>query len=348
MTKCILRFVIHILCIFASMKTTVVILNWNGEKLLAKFLPSVVENSPEATVYVADNASTDGSVAFLKQYFPSVKIIQNLQNGGYAKGYNDALAFLEEDIFILLNNDVEVTRNWLTPILSCFENNPNTAAIQPKILAFKNPTYFEYAGAGGGFIDQLGYPFCRGRIFDTLEKDNGQYDDETDIFWASGACLAIRNKVFREVGQFDEDYFAHQEEIDLCWRIRNRGYAIKYIGKSSVYHLGGATLSAGNPKKVFYNFRNSLFNLVKNRAGFSVLFVLFLRLSLDGVAGIKFLLEGKPRLTWSVVESHISFYWLLRKMVRKRKQSAPKKIDSPIFSIVFDYFIKNKKNFRKL
>ena len=249
------------------MKIAVVILNWNGKDLLNKFLPSIIEYSEGAQIYVADNASTDDSVDFVIQNHPSVKIIQNQVNGGYAKGYNDALKTLSEDIYVLLNSDVEVTPNWLDPIISKFSKDNSIAAAQPKILDYKNKEYFEYAGAAGGYLDKLGYPFCRGRIFNTLEKDNGQYNDTTEIFWASGACLFVRANAFWEAGALDEDYFAHQEEIDLCWRIKAKGGKIIYDGSSEVFHVGGATLDSGSPEKTFYNFRNSLFNLLKNKKG---------------------------------------------------------------------------------
>ncbi|MFT7627904.1 MAG: GT2 family glycosyltransferase, partial [Ulvibacter sp.] len=217
------------------MNVAVVILNWNGKKLLQQFLPSVVKYSKEATVYVADNASTDDSISFISENFPTVKIIKNKSNGGYAKGYNDALRSLSEDIFVLVNSDVEVTENWLGPVLNEFKNDAKLVSAQPKILDFNNKDYFEYAGAAGGFIDKYGYPFCRGRIFDTLEKDEGQFDDVKEIFWATGACLFIRKSAFQEVDGFDEDFFAHQEEIDLCWRLLSKGGTIKYVGASSVF-----------------------------------------------------------------------------------------------------------------
>jgi len=263
-------------------KIAVVILNWNGKSLLEQFLPSVIAYSKEADIYMADNASTDNSVAFVQDNFPEVIIVQNNTNGGYAKGYNDALAEIEADIFCLLNSDVEVTQNWLQPIVSTFKTSIDIAAIQPKILDFKKKTHFEYAGAAGGFIDKFGYPYCRGRIFETLEKDIGQYDDTIPIFWASGACLFIKKEIFNQVHGFDEDFFAHQEEIDLCWRIQNEGYKIMYVGQSAVYHLGGATLNMMNPKKTFLNFRNSLFVLVKN-APQKIWFLLFFRLLLDKI-----------------------------------------------------------------
>lgn len=298
----------------------VVILNWNGKELLRQFLPDVIKFSPEATIYVADNASTDKSVSFVQENFPEVKLIINKINGGYAKGYNDALSKVGEDIFILLNSDVQVTPHWLDPICNIFKKRKEIAAIQPKILDYKNPEYFEYAGAAGGYIDQLGYPYCRGRIFDIIEKDEGQYNDETEIFWASGACLAIRRKVFYEVGGLDEDYFAHQEEIDLCWRLFNFGYRSLYTPNSVVYHVGGATLNSMNPRKTFYNFRNSLYNLVKNLPSSKLFVIVFVRMLLDGVAAFKFIFEGNSGHFTAVIKAHLNFYKQLPLLLRKRKK----------------------------
>lgn len=332
-----------------QLSTAVVILNWNGKNLLEQFLPSVTRFSPEATVYVADNASTDNSVAFVQQNYPQVKIILNKENGGYAKGYNDALKDLDEDIFVLLNSDVEVTENWLKPLLSVFLKEKNTAAIQPKILDLKNRQYFEYAGAAGGFIDKYAYPFCRGRIFDILEKDEGQYNDTRKIFWASGACLAIRKNIFFNSGGFDEDFFAHQEEIDLCWRINNLGYNIKYVGGSTIFHLGGGTLNSLNPRKTFFNFRNSLFSIVKNAPNKQFWLIICLRLILDGIAGCKFLLNGKPYHLIAIVKAHFSFYGNLRKMLAKRKETNNKIKDYyKIKSVVYAHFVKGKKYFKTL
>ncbi len=231
------------------MQIAIVILNWNGEVLLERYLPSVVRYSQGCDIYVADNASTDGSVTFLKQNYPNIKIIQNDQNGGFAKGYNDALQHVDADIVCLLNSDVEVTEGWLEPIVKVFHDYPKASIVQPKILDLLRKKHFEYAGAAGGFLDQLGYPFCRGRIFQSLEKDKGQYDDTLEIFWATGACMFIKKEVFHDLGGFDEDYFAHQEEVDLCWRAKNAGHKVYYSGQSHVYHLGGSTLSNMNPKK---------------------------------------------------------------------------------------------------
>ena len=331
------------------MKTAIVILNWNGKKLLEQFLPSVVNfSSQEAEVYVADNASTDDSIEFIKQNYPTVKIVKNSINGGYAKGYNDALQHINADIYCLVNSDIEVTKNWLTPILTTFKTAPNTAIIQPKILDFKDKSKFEYAGAGGGFIDLYGYPYCRGRIFNHLETDNGQFNDTTDIFWASGACLFIRSEVYHKLNGFDEDYFAHQEEIDLCWRAKNEGFNIKYVGNSTVYHVGGATLKAINPKKTYLNFRNSLLNVVKNVPRKWFLFVIFSRLILDGIAGVKFLTELKPQHTIAIVKAHFSFYANFFKFLGKRKKTQKKVDYNKHTSVVWQCYALGRTTFSKL
>lgn len=331
------------------MNVAVVILNWNGKKLLEQFLPFVISFSEkEAIIYVADNASTDDSVSFVKNNFPSVKIIQNKTNGGYAKGYNDALKNLTEDIFILLNSDVEVTPNWLTPIISEFKKDNNLVAAQPKILDYKNKSYFEYAGAAGGYIDQLGYPYCRGRIFNTIEKDEGQYDDITKIFWATGACLFVRKTAYNNVEGLDENFFTHQEEIDLCWRLQSQRGTIKYIGKSTVYHVGAATLSNYNSKKTFYNFRNSLIMLFKNVEGSKVWLLIFIRLILDGMAGVQFLLQGKWKHTIAIIKAHFSFYSLIPTYLKKRAKNTTQLKYYSIKSIVWNYFIRKNRTFKQL
>ena len=324
------------------MKIAVVILNWNGVKLLEQFLPSIVNYSPEADIYVADNASTDDSVAFVKTNFPSVQIIQNKSNLGFAEGYNEALKSVEAEIFALVNSDIEVTENWLKPILQTFENEPKTAIIQPKILDYKNKEYFEYAGAAGGFTDKYGYMFCRGRIFDTLEKDYGQYDDNCEIFWASGACFFIRSSVYRQLKGFDADFFAHQEEIDLCWRAFNKGLVIKYNSQSVIFHLGGATLQQGNPKKTFLNFRNSLLMMLKNLPKNQLFPVLFIRLILDGIAGIHFLFQGKFKHLLAIIKAHFAFYYLLPSSYKKREPFQAE-IYYKTKSIIFQYYIKGGK-----
>ena len=328
------------------MKIAVVILNWNGTKLLEQFLPSVVKYSPEADIYVADNASTDDSVAFVKANFPMVKIIENESNFGFAQGYNEALKHIDSEIYALVNSDIEVTENWLKPIIETFENEPKTAIIQPKILDFKRKEYFEYAGAAGGFMDKYGYMFCRGRVFETLEKDNGQYDDNCQIFWASGACFFIRSSVYKELKGFDADFFAHQEEIDLCWRAFNKGHIVKYNSKSVVYHVGGATLQQGNPMKTFLNFRNSLLMMLKNLPKNKLLPVLFVRLILDGIAGMQFLFQGKVKHFLAVLKAHFAFYYLFISFYKKREPFQIKNYFK-IKSIIFQYYIKGGKIFDK-
>jgi len=332
------------------LKIAIVILNWNGRALLEKFLPSVVIHSQnDAEIYVADNNSSDDSIAFLKKNYPGVKIIQNKINGGYAKGYNDALQHVDADVYALVNSDIEVSENWLKPIKKVFEENRNTAIVQPKLLDYKDKSKFEYAGAAGGFVDFMGYPFCRGRIFMNLEEDRQQYDDVSDIFWASGACFFIKSKIYHKLGGFDEQYFAHQEEIDLCWRVQNEGYTIKYTGMSKVYHVGGATLQESNPRKTFLNFRNSLFTISKNVPKRYVFIVIFLRLLLDGVAGIKFAFELRPIHTWAILKAHLSFYWHLPKMISKRRALSFKQTNYfYCFSIVWQHFILRKKRFPEL
>ena len=321
------------------MKIAVVILNWNGMLLLEKFLPSIVEYSPEATIYVVDNASTDDSNSFIKAFFPTVTIVKNESNLGFASGYNEALKSIDAEIYALVNSDIEVTKNWLQPIIKTFETESSTAIIQPKILDYKRKEYFEYAGAAGGFIDQYGYPYCRGRIFDTLEKDNGQYDDNCEIFWASGACFFIRSQVYNSLNGFDGEFFAHQEEIDLCWRAINEGYKIKYNSQSSVYHVGGATLQQGNPMKTFLNFRNSLLMLTKNLPKEKLYKILLGRMVLDGVAGIQFLIKGKPKHLWAILKAHWSFYGFYNRYYKKRSKAQTEKYYN-VKSIVYSYFIR--------
>ena len=334
----------------SELKIAIVILNWNGRDLLEKFIPSIVRFSAESSeIYVADNNSTDDSISFLQKNYPEVRIIQNDVNGGYAKGYNDALKHVEADVYGLVNSDIEVSEGWLEPIMAEFASNENTGIVQPKLLDYKNKTKFEYAGAGGGFVDFMGYPFCRGRVFMELETDTGQFDDETDIFWASGACFFIRSGIFHELGGFDEDYFAHQEEIDLCWRVQNEGYWVRYAGKSEVYHVGGATLRESHPRKTFLNFRNSLFTISKNVPKRYVFIVILFRLLLDGIAGIKFVVELRPVHTWSILKAHLSFYYQLPKLMRKRRKLSFKQTRYfYCFSVVWDHFILRKKKFSEL
>ncbi len=331
------------------MKIAVVILNWNGRSLLEQFLPSIEKYSEKAEVVIADNNSDDDSIEFVKNNYPSFTIIKNSENGGYARGYNQALQHVDADVFALVNSDIEVTENWLDSIEEIFNKNKEVAIIQPKILDFKNKSKFEFAGASGGFIDKLGYPYCRGRIFTEIEEDKGQYDKESEIFWASGACFFIKSDTFKEVGGFDEDYFAHMEEIDLCWRAHNIGKKVFYSPKSVVYHVGGATLKESNPHKTYLNFRNSLFTIVKNAPFNEVPKLVITRLILDGVAGIKFILEGHAKHTFAILKAHYSFYKLMKKMLDKRNKDFNYSNNYYIHvSVVFQFYILGRKYFKNL
>lgn len=334
------------------MKIGIVILNWNGLALLKRYLPSVVKYSSDHTVYLADNASTDDSISWTQQQFPQVKIIAMDVNRGYAGGYNKAIHEVEEELLCLLNNDIEVTVNWLPPVIELFEKNRQIAAAQPLLLDDKKRTHFEYAGAAGGYLDKLAYPYCRGRIFNTLEENTGQYKDTTDLDWASGAAFFVQKKAFNEVGAFDEVYFAHQEEIDLCWRLRHAGHKIGIATASQVYHLGGGTLQTLSPKKTFYNFRNSLFNIVKNNHSNYWLGVLFLRMVLDGIVALQFLLGGKFSHFSAILKAHGSFYLGISNTLKNRKQVKlfAKVIleNKSMYYIVYQYFIKKRKFFKDL
>ena len=333
------------------MKTAVVILNWNGKKLMEQFLPGVIAHSRNvATVIVADNASTDGSVSWLKTTHPEVVIVENPVNEGYAKGYNDALQKVDAEYFLLLNSDVEVTSGWLEPLISYMDQHPATAVCQPKLRWQKHPEQFEYAGAAGGFIDAFGYPFCRGRIFGDLEIDKGQYNTPTPVFWASGACMMIRSSVFKKAGGFDDHFFAHMEEIDLCWRIRNMGYDIFCVPDATVYHVGGATLPKNNPRKTYLNFRNNLSMLYKNLPSSRLIPVIVVRLLLDGVAGFKFLLQGGIGDCLAVLKAHFHFYERVLKGMYKRREGAIRNEEQTIYkgNIAWEYFILKKKKFSEL
>lgn len=273
-------------------QTAVVILNYNGAGMLRRFLPSVIEYSPEASIYVADNGSSDESCDVIRNEFPAVKLMVLDHNYGFAEGYNRALAQVDEEYAVLLNSDVEVTRGWLSPMTQFLDSNPEVAACQPKLLSFKRKDFFEYAGAAGGFIDKWGYTFCRGRIFNTVERDSGQYDDTTDVFWATGAALMIRNEVYKNNGGLDGRFFAHMEEIDLCWRLRSRGYRIACVPQSHVYHVGGATLKKENPQKTYLNFRNNLLMIYKNAPDCQLKKIMLFRKVFDNVAALKFLASG--------------------------------------------------------
>lgn len=327
----------------------VVILNFNGKELLEKFIPSVIQFSSNAKIIVADNNSSDGSKEFITQKFPQVGIISMASNLGFCGGYNFALKQVKSDYYVLLNSDVEVTPNWLTPILEMLDSDKSIGAVQPKILSYFEKNKFEYAGAAGGFIDVLGYPFCRGRIFSTTEEDQGQYDQSIPIFWATGACLIIRSELYHSLDGLDETFFAHMEEIDLCWRLKRAGYGIMCCGASHVYHVGGATLDKSNPRKTYYNFRNGFILLIKNLKAHQLWYKLPLRMLLDWVAAVQFLLSGKVGDFLAVVRAH--FYIISRcvTLFRKRTNSLPYNINLIYTkSIVFAYYLKGLKRFSDL
>ncbi len=303
----------------------IVILNWNGRSLFPQFLPPILEQSRREgiTLFVADNGSTDGSPEFLETHFPEVNLLRLDRNHGFAGGYNRALAQIDADVFVLVNSDVEVTPGWMEPCLALLEAHPRLAAVQPKIRSWKEKEKFEYAGAAGGFLDSLGYPFCRGRILTEVETDLGQYDTPASILWATGACLFIRAEAFHGAGGFDEDFFAHMEEIDLCWRLKNQGWQIRIEPASVVFHLGGATLSYQSPRKVYLNFRNSLWMLLKNLPAGKLLPVLLPRLVLDGVAAAEFLVTGQVSAFKAVWQAHMAFYRSLHRFLKKRKALLP-------------------------
>lgn len=335
-------------------KTAIVILNWNGVKMLTRFLPNVLDYSrDEATVYVADNASTDNSLEVLKRHFPEVKIIVLEKNWGFAEGYNKALEQIEAKYYVLLNSDVEVPHHWLTPLIEFMDNHPDTAACQPKLLSEKNRDAFEYAGACGGFIDRYGYPFCRGRVFETVENDNGQYDYATEVFWATGACMVVRADDFKRSGGFDARFFAHNEEIDLCWRLRLSGRKIYCIPDSFVYHIGGGTLPKNNPMKTYLNFRNNLTMLYKNLPDEELHRVMRIRAFLDYVAAFQALLSGRRDDFKAILNGRKAFkQWLPEyREIRKKIQNSRKEENiTGIYghSILWQYYAKGHKKFSDL
>lgn len=334
-------------------KIAVVILNYNGAQMLRDFLPSVLQFSPEAEVVVADNASTDESVHVMRSEFPDVRLVLLDKNYGFADGYNLALRQVEAEYYLLLNSDVEVTPGWLAPMLAFMDENVGVAACQPKLLSYKQKTMFEYAGAAGGFLDIYGYPFCRGRIFDTVEQDNGQYDSVTDLFWATGAALMIRAADYWSAGGLDGTFFAHMEEIDLCWRLRARGRRIVCITRSVVYHVGGATLSKSNPRKTFLNFRNNLLMLYKNLPAAELRSVMFRRALLDYVAALKYLLSGNLPDFKAVVKARSEFAKIKSQYAGIRAENIEKSICDDIpervkFSILWQYYARGKKQYNEL
>ena len=336
-------------------RTAIVILNWNGISFLRMFLSTVVKYSApdEADIYLADNGSTDGSAAWVAENFKEVKLITLERNYGFAEGYNRAIDQIEAEYFILLNSDIEVTEGWLSPLVRLMEENSNAAACQPKILSWHRRDYFEHAGAAGGFIDINGYPFCRGRIFDSTEKDEGQYNDQTDIFWSSGACMIVRGEAWKKCGGFDPDFFAHMEEIDLCWRFNKAGFRIIFTPLSTVYHIGGGSLNYDSPYKTYLNFRNSLLMLYKHLPEKGFFSTLFKRKILDGMAAAMFLAKGRFRHAGAVLMAHISYYRSIGELRKKRVRALNLGTDhtSGLImnkSVVFEFYIKGKKTYKRL
>lgn len=336
------------------MRIAVVILNWNGVEFLKQFLPTLLKCTPEAHIVVIDNHSSDESITYISENHSSVKIIKNEDNGGFAKGYNDGLQHLkgQYDYYALINSDVEVTSDWLSPLLNKLEENPNIAGVQPKVLAFHRKSHFEHAGASGGFMDKNYYPFCRGRIFDEVEEDYGQYDNDKEIFWATGACMVVRASVFHQLEGFDNDFFAHMEEIDFCWRAKKQGFSFYVVPSSKVFHVGGGTLNYESPGKTYLNFRNNLFTIHKNYEGWLFGKIIF-RMILDGIAGFKYLIGLQFKHFKAILKAHFSYYRNIPSLRKKRKEI---KLESKEFnknglykaSILWAYFFKRIKNFKEL
>ncbi len=330
-------------------KVAIVILNWNGRRFLEQFLPSVVNYSFGAEVIIADNASSDDSLSFLKKEYPQLRLIINSQNSGYAGGYNEALRQIDAEYYVLLNSDIEVTPNWVMPLIEVMDQNPSIGAAQPKLLSYYQQDEFEYAGASGGFIDKYGYPFCRGRVFANLEKDANQYDTMEEVFWASGAAMFVRASAFWQVGGLDEDFFAHMEEIDLCWRLKLAGFKVMSIPKTIVYHVGGGTLPKNSSRKTYLNFRNNFTLLYKNLPSNRLLKVFIARFVLDGIAGIRFLSEGNYKDTYAVIKAHFYFYAHLGQLHKKRAGRNLKPVSGIYMkNIVFQHFIFHKNKYSEL
>jgi len=336
-------------------KCAIVILNWNGIEFLKKFLPGVLSHSSGAdiNIYIADNGSEDGSAEYIAENFSVVKLIRFDKNSGFAGGYNLAIEQIEARYYVLLNSDIEVTEGWLEPMLSYMDINPDVASAQPKILSYSQREKFEYAGAAGGFIDKYGYPLCRGRIFYKTEKDEGQYDNQTDIFWSTGACMTVRAEAWKKCGGFDADFFAHMEEIDLCWRFHKSGYRVAYIPQSVVYHVGGGALPYNSPFKTFLNFRNSLYLLYKNLPDKDLHRILFTRKVLDGIAALFLLVKGEFKSFRAVWKAHMDYYRNIEQLKMKRisaGKSEPTDFGGLILNknIVFEFYVRRHRTFSSL
>ena len=333
------------------MTTAVVILNWNGKKMLERFLPSVTAHTQgDAEVIIADNGSTDDSLNFVRAQYPGLRIIELDKNYGFAGGYNRALQQVKADYYVLLNDDVEVTPGWIEPVVAQMQQHPDTAICQPKLLMYDQRDTFEYAGGAGGFLDKYGYPFCRGRMFTSLEQDNGQYNTPGEIFWASGAAMFVRADVWHQLGGLDDDFFAHMEEIDFCWRAKNAGYRVEYCPQSTVFHVGGGTLPKSNPRKTYLNFRNNMALLYKNLPKRRLAWVMCSRIVLDYVAGFKFLMEQKPKEFIAVVDAHKAFYKWLPQLKKKRQGLKQQSRVSGMYQglLLIDYYLLGKKKYSDL
>lgn len=336
------------------MKTAVVILNWNGLTFLKQFLPTLIQNTTDATIVVVDNQSTDESLAYVQENHPEVELILNESNGGFAKGYNDGLSQLKGrfEYYVLINSDIEVTENWLIPLVGKLDEHPEIAGVQPKVLSYHKKTHFEHAGASGGYIDKNYYPFCRGRIFDEVEEDLGQYDNDKEVFWTTGACMLVRADVYHRLGGLDEDFFAHMEEIDFCWRAKKQNYSFYVVPSSKVYHVGGGTLNYENPRKTYLNFRNSLFTIHKNHEGW-LFGKVFYRLILDGIAAGKYLVGFQFKHIFAIVKAHNAYFRSINVLNRKRKQitkESTKFNKEGLYkaSLLWAYFFKRIKKFEGL
>ena len=336
-------------------KIAIVILNWNGIGYLRMFLGTIIRFSlnDDTGVCVADNGSTDGSAEWVAESFSMVRLIRFDRNYGFAEGYNRALDQIDSEYVVLINSDIEVTEGWLDPLAAYMDANPRAAACQPKILSYYNRDFFEHAGAAGGFIDKYGYPFCRGRILDRAERDEGQYNNQSDIFWSSGACMIVRRDMWMRCGGFDSDFFAHMEEIDLCWRFSRAGYSIGFVPDSRVYHIGGGSLQYDSPFKIYLNFRNSLYLLYKNLPGNRLFLVMFIRKVMDGLAAAVFLVQGKFSFFSAVFRAHVSYYKSAAKLREKREavmRLGDDHTDELIMnkSIVFEFYVRGIKTYSRL
>ncbi len=331
---------------------SIVILNWNGKKYLQRFLPKLVEYSdlPGAEIVIVDNGSVDDSVSYLEAHWPELRKVILQKNHGFSGGYNKGMEQLDSAYFLLLNSDIEVTPGWLEPLLDQMKKGDNVGACTPKIKDINKPSLFEYAGASGGYIDKYGYPFCRGRIFDYLEEDRGQYDDSTEVFWGTGACLLVRADLYKKLGGLDEQFFAHMEEIDLCWRLKRLGYKIHVVPGSTVFHVGGGTLERGDPLKTFLNFRNNLLLLYKNLPRHKKGRIIFMRMMLDGVSALRFLFQGAAKDFWAVIRAHVAYHKVKQSYRIQNNIQNNNVIVAGIYpgSIVADFFLRGKKRFQQL